>query len=194
MSLEAAARYFEKYKDDTRRLHYSKESVVVPRTVTEDIASDKQKRYKPRHGLWWSVGDSWADWCVGESFGGVRDYLHEFIIDDSKLLCIKTVEELDAFSEKYRTDHYLAELAADWHAISLGFDDFIDWPKVVKDYAGVEISPYLYERRLTVMWYYGWDCASGIIWDMSAMKACNLVAQYNPDTEEYEECHTLSAT
>ena len=42
----------------------------------------------------------------------------------------------------------------------------IDWVKVRKLYDGVEIAPYQYKRRLhpNFSWYYGWDCASGVIW------------------------------
>lgn len=42
----------------------------------------------------------------------------------------------------------------------------IDWKAVAKEYDGIEIDPYQYERRFSegFLWYYGWDCASGCVW------------------------------
>lgn len=41
----------------------------------------------------------------------------------------------------------------------------MDWPAMQKAYAGLVVAPYLYERR-HVRWYYGWDVASGVLWDL----------------------------
>lgn len=41
----------------------------------------------------------------------------------------------------------------------------MDWPAVQKRYAGLVVAPYLHERR-HVRWYYGWDVASGVLWDL----------------------------
>ena len=48
----------------------------------------------------------------------------------------------------------------------------IDWNRVAKKYQGIIITPYIWERRLTTTctWYYGWDVASGCIWDNKAIK------------------------
>jgi hypothetical protein len=45
-----------------------------------------------------------------------------------------------------------------------GRDNFPNWERVARDYDGVIISPYQFNRRMTLMWYYPWDCASGCIW------------------------------
>ena len=47
------------------------------------------------------------------------------------------------------------------------FDKMIDWPRVASDYAGIEICPYLSSKRMDEdsFWYYGWDVASGCVWD-----------------------------
>ena len=45
------------------------------------------------------------------------------------------------------------------------------WPGVAAEgWAGIEIAPYIWARRLDgpARWYYGWDAASGCIWDPTA--------------------------
>jgi hypothetical protein len=77
------------------------------------------------------------------------------------VLLIKNSEEMYQFHEKYKGDVYP------------GFPMvMIDWSKVAKDFDGIVITPYLWERRLDhhVNWYYGWDCASGCIWNTSVIE------------------------
>lgn len=47
-----------------------------------------------------------------------------------------------------------------------------DWIDVASRYSGIEIAPYQWKRRIhpSTFWYYTWDCASGCIWDLSAIK------------------------
>lgn len=48
--------------------------------------------------------------------------------------------------------------------------DHINWPMVADRYQGIVIAPYLWSRRMDGgLWYYGWDCASGCIWDAAAV-------------------------
>jgi hypothetical protein len=53
-----------------------------------------------------------------------------------------------------------------------GLDKMIDWPKVAEHYAGIEICPYLSNKRNDddFFWYYGWDVASGCIWDQKGIE------------------------
>lgn len=51
----------------------------------------------------------------------------------------------------------------------------IDWPKVAKRYGGIEITPYIYKARMTHLWYYGWDVASGCVWLASAVQNIKLL-------------------
>ncbi len=52
-----------------------------------------------------------------------------------------------------------------------GIYQIIDWPLLAGiDWDGIEICPYLQEfRRSNSGWYYGWDVASGCIWDSEAL-------------------------
>jgi len=58
----------------------------------------------------------------------------------------------------------------------------IDWEAVAKRYTGIEIEPYNWERRnsgpnnnysMSMLWYYGWDCASGCVWELDALVSFN---------------------
>jgi hypothetical protein len=52
---------------------------------------------------------------------------------------------------------------------------WIAWDRLRERYQGLIVTPYIWERRLTMgngpdaMWYYFWDCASGCIWDPAAI-------------------------
>lgn len=49
--------------------------------------------------------------------------------------------------------------------------EYIDWASVCRAYQGIVISPYFWSRRMGPMWYYSWDCASGVIWDADAIES-----------------------
>lgn len=42
----------------------------------------------------------------------------------------------------------------------------INWNKISIEYDGIEINPYIWKARLEVYWYYGWDIASGCVWNL----------------------------
>jgi hypothetical protein len=70
-----------------------------------------------------------------------------------------------AFDAEYRFPHP-----------DLGRMSYIDWPRVAERFDGVIIAPYQWKHRLELMWYYGWDCASGCIWNARAV-SCFEVAE-----------------
>ncbi len=77
-------------------------------------------------------------------------------------------EQLLEFNERYAK------------RVILGGEDFagyIDWIKVAKQYAGLIIAPYQWGYRLEpgTHWYYGWDCASGCIWDASVIERIEAI-------------------
>lgn len=69
----------------------------------------------------------------------------------------------------------------------------IDWPRVEADgFHGIEISPYLWKRRLEGgMWYYGWDCAAGVIWNKAAVHSVELIAKYDKKRDRIVEIKPL---
>jgi len=145
--------------------HYSKKPLRY-----EDVKSKKQKDkpdWKPV-GLWVSMDGSWKEWCEAEEFSLDRLACEADIElkPDARICRIKSVEELDTFHENYK-----APLFPD-APIQLGAMIGIDWKKVAKNYQGIIIAPYIWERRLegdAHSLYYGWDVASGCIWDKNAI-------------------------
>jgi len=154
---------------DLKLVHHAAQAITAlePRAYPVDFPA-----FKP-NGLWLSVEgeDSWQAWCEAERFNlGALTFVHDVELrPGAAVLRLSTAAELDAFTKTYwqRGELYpkLAKL-------------FLDWERVARDYGGIVIAPYVWERRLTrhTFWYYGWDCASGCIWDLSAIAAFRLRA------------------
>ncbi|MCJ2067819.1 hypothetical protein MKK75_03180 [Methylobacterium sp. J-030] len=135
------------------------------------VAQSPEPHFKP-YGLWVSVDDgsiSWPDYIDAEA----RDHgyrlrvVHDVqLATDARILLIPTVEDFDAFASQYgRTERFVP---SDYHM-------YIDWRAVAEAYQGIVIAPYRYDRRLDGgLWYYGWDCASGCIWDADAIAAITV--------------------
>lgn len=116
-------------------------------------------------GLWVSIDGAhdWPSWCHAESFR-------------LNWLRFRHVFELHP-SQAERVLHITDPLGIDMLTQRFGYDVsglrcFIDWPQVARRWAGVIIAPYQWSRRLEggAPWYYGWDCASGCIWDTSVLR------------------------
>lgn len=149
--------------------HYS--SGPVSRVYS--VAQQRQPHFKP-YGLWVSVDAGsigWPDYVEAEQ-GDHRWRLHVVhdvrLAPDARILLIATVEDFDAFAGLYgRTER---QVPSDYHM-------YIDWTAVAEAYQGIVIAPYRYDRRLDGgLWYYGWDCASGCIWDADAIAAITVRA------------------
>ena len=50
----------------------------------------------------------------------------------------------------------------------------IDWKKAARKYGGLIITPYQWDMRFELLWYYGWDCASGVIWGTKQIESFEL--------------------
>jgi hypothetical protein len=116
---------------------------------------------KPK-GLWLSVDgeNDWPSWCRAESFS-VESLERRFRIDlrdAESLLWITTADELLDFTKRYSKSIDLGS-SLNWC--------YIDWRTVACNYPGMVIAPYQWPLRHDprTHWYYGWDCASGCIWD-----------------------------
>jgi len=173
-----------------RRLHLSKNLVNL-----KDISEMPQKTDDKPIGIWYGIGDSWIDWCVSEGFGGIHQYIYEVVVNESRILTIDNMRDF----EKFENEHH--DLA-DWRkelqkADNLIFQelmlctgrksylDSMNYGNVAKSFDGIEITPYQWEKRLESMWYYGWDCASGCIWNPDAITELNLFAQYDVKKNEF---------
>jgi len=136
----------------TNRTHFSiKEELIIP------FKYNQKNDLKPE-GLWYGIDGDWKSWCESEMPHWIKDR-NEFILELNfdKILIISSIDELDLFHNEFSI------------LIGKTIHD-IDWKKIAQLYTGIEIHPYLYERRYEYLWYYGWDCSSGCIWDSSAIK------------------------
>ena len=149
--------------DSLKRIHFSEK----PFRLLADRSYKQKVGLKPQ-GLWYSVEggeDGWKAWCTSEDFClenlTVENHL---TLDESRLLKIKTVEQLDHFHERFMKVNLL-------HGMN-GVEG-INWKEVAKHHSGIEIAPYRWSRRMEpgFIWYYSWDCASGCIWDLSTITA-----------------------
>ncbi len=144
-------------------MHYSAKPLGVLYSVLgqPDIRNAFQKPY----GFWISVegADDWKSWCESEGFGGDRLVMETEIelAEDASILWLRSREELIAFTKTYGVD------------IGMFYScQAIDWHRVASEYQGIVIAPYQWSSRLDTFtsWYYGWDCASGCIWDVDAIR------------------------
>ena len=138
--------------------------------------SQEEAQYFKPSGLWVSVDgpDDWPSWCRSEEFGDIDNEIRYRVDLNSNcnVLILSTSGQLKDFNKKYSyTPSAYKNLLA-----GIGW---INWKKVANDYQGLIIAPYCWELRLDpdVMWYYGWDCASGCIWAAEAVKSITPVAK-----------------
>lgn len=93
--------------------------------------------------------DNQLDWLT-------KRFLYRLTISpDVRLLTIGDTASLDRFHSEYK-------IAVKYWTFQT---ELIDWRKVAERYDGIEIAPYIWERRLESRWYHSWDCASGCLWE-----------------------------
>lgn len=137
---------------------------------------------KPQ-GLWYQINNSWEEWCkynmpnwIGP--GNRGSHKIDFEIDKTNVLVIQTLEEFDLFHNTYCTPHPF-----------LKSESHINWKKVSETYDGIEISDHFCERRLEehCSWYYGWDVASGCIWNTDIIKVVGKAIKIKETENIYEQ-------
>lgn len=131
-----------------------------------------QRSYDKPDGFWYGFGNEWIDWTetAGPNYQG--DYVYEVDINGSNILQIKDYSEITVFTKEYGSDKQIAP----------GIIFNIDWPKIELRYDGIEINPYIRQARndTKTLWYYGWDVASGCIWNLEKVniKLLGLLKDY----------------
>ena len=149
-------------------VHFSAEPLTTIKSTPFNPDVKGFRRWKPQ-GLWVSVEEptnpdwlGWSNWCRSENFRLERlaHATRIFLKQDSRVLIIPQDMDINTFSNTFRkTD--------------IPFRDeiySIDWERVQQTYQAIIISPYDWTARHDLMWYYPWDCASGCIWDATAIK------------------------
>lgn len=116
--------------------------------------------FKPR-GLWYGVDGDWERWCQSEQLDWITDHRFALEIDDSRVLKLTNMSALQEFTAEYYSIDKV------WGSRY----QQIDWPRLTGLYSGIEISPYQWNGRHSLGWYYPWGCASGCVWDKSIIRS-----------------------
>jgi hypothetical protein len=166
---QGGGRFTNKY------IHYSDKPLNHLLDVPPEAQSENGM--KPR-GVWFGIGSSWKDWVSTEYGNSSTDIQGHFPTNketaivlkrNAKILRIKNAKQLDEFTRKYAgIDEFLAP-NKDGRWVP---GQMINWKRVAQDYDGIIIAPYIGSRRLSdhTMWYYGWDVASGCVWNIDAIR------------------------
>jgi hypothetical protein len=129
-------------------------------------APDRQAGYGKPVGFWLSdeSDHGWKQWCTEADWGTERlGHRTSFrLTPGANILHLTTVDEILAFHSEYGVSPFPG---ADFGLIP-------DWDRVKEQYGGILITPYQWTIRshLDMLWYSGWDCASGCFWDLSAIE------------------------
>jgi len=140
------------------------------------------------NGLWFDVNEEWKRWCEAVQFRlETLRYRHMVtILDTSRILLLQSAKDIDAFTRKYGRNHsggiQLLQGAKDIDAFTRKYgndlfgdirrqlSEYIIWGEVALKYSGIIVAPYSRSRSQAYLWYYGWHCASGCVWDTSAIR------------------------
>lgn len=183
------------------RLHMSPQR--IPKLLPEETPTKEDK--KP-NGFWYDLEGEWVSWCSsGYRFGY---YYYALDLDFSKILTIKNLKQFKKFEDEYKIrpfihrwmdaiyekfqqekdrtpemERFIEAMGTLNRPDGLHHNDFdIKWACVAEKHAGIEIP--LFQRSLESKWYDTWDCSSGVVWDISAIKGIKLYAYYNRRTKE----------
>lgn len=172
----AAEEFFNVREDLLSPLHMTASPELVPYAVQQD---EKDNSIGKPTGLWYGIGPSWAEWAYYNMSQMIQPYIFKLELNKKKMLVIESVKDFDNFEATYKVSNYIVPRMSS-----------IDWKRVAGKYCGVQIAPYLWQRRMSSFWYYSWDCASGCIWSPAAIKSVKLYAKYDEAKKKYIPTNT----
>ncbi len=144
-------------------IHYSNKKLKKVESRFDWIADPSYDNFKP-HGLWVSDKSSeycWEWWCRNEGFR-LRDLRYKTLIklkDNANILILDSIEKIRDFTDEFIDEKFFYKYR----------NEQLNWQSVAKKYDGVIITPYQWDLRYELSWYYAWDCASGCIWNADAI-------------------------
>ena len=147
--------------DDSQRVIMTHHPIKFSLTHKYEQTSCFGNPFEKPRGLWYGFGNSWIEWVRGEMPEWEGNCLYELNIKHSNVLSINNFKEMEQFYENFNT------IPTD--PTYQRWDEYhnpIDWNKVADKYDGIEIPVYRHECRFNHSWYYGWDVASGCIWNL----------------------------
>lgn len=126
---------------------------------------DRYRHDKPQ-GLWLSDESaemSWSEWCRQEGFRDTDAQVRtDFrILDSANILHLKTPQEIRVFTRLWVGEPHYEGNPATWD---------IRWADLAKIHDGILITPYQWECRIAVRWYYSWDVASACVWNLNVLE------------------------
>ena len=162
-----------------RLMHYTESPLVYDPDRTY-VQNDVRIFGKPV-GFWVSVEgeDDWPSWCTDNDFM-VNSLAHPHevaLAPGHNVLLLPTVEDVRSFHTNFSVEDPLdgkigpTRLTQEYIWKSRP----IDWTRVAAQYDGLIIAPYQWPCRMKYDWYYGWDAASGCIWNLSAIASVSPV-------------------
>jgi len=112
--------------------------------------------------LWLSCNDDWIKFMKKENINKLYKYKYLFRIDITKLIILKTFNDIIKFDDKYGYNEKIK------NNVIL---KFIDWNKVKKDgYYGIYVkNANIKKARSIFLWYSSFDICSVAIWDKKAI-------------------------
>jgi len=146
-----------------------------------------QRGHPKPNGLWFDVDGSWKRWCGSVQFRqeDLRFRHTVNILDTSRVLFLQDEKNVDVFTRQYGhdisghivplqsaedLDAFARQYGSDLFGDILGqFSNYIMWEEVAEKHSGIIINPYFRSRSQAYLWYYGWNCAGGCIWDTSVI-------------------------
>ena len=142
--------------------HFSKGPLSEIRSTEQcSQVGDFESPYEKPKGLWVSVDgdDDWPAWCSSEMPEWMIDVARYriYLTESPRVLLLSDLGLMTDFQAEFGRD------CGRWGRT------YIDWPTVASRYQGIIIAPYHWPLRTEMDWYYTWDCASGCIWDASAI-------------------------
>lgn len=157
-----------------RLLHYTEEPLDFKPAFTYE-QSEPRSFGKPK-GLWVSVEgeDDWLSWCTDNEFAtyALAHVSEVTLAPDANVLMLDSVEAIVDFHDRFSVEDTLHPLPR--HTFSEEYvwkSRPIDWTPITAVYDGIIIAPYQWSCRMKYDWYYGWDAASGCIWNLRAIAA-----------------------
>lgn len=144
-----------------RLLHYSEKPITFDRGFRYGEAGF----FKPP-GFWVSVAgdDDWPAWChaTGNWIDSLTCAHLVTLRPTANVLHVATPGEFDAFQSEYLKPipPFQVFCAIDWNAVAAKYD-------------GLIIAPFQWRRRRAIggEWYWPWDCASGVFWNLDAIES-----------------------
>lgn len=125
------------------------------------------------NGFWVSVEgeDDWRNWCEAEEWRiESLDNEYDVVLSDfANILYLNSAQDILEFTIEY--------LDTESNPLPWKSTRYILWDDLRKKYDGIIIAPYQWSCSMSkeTEWYYGWDVASGCIWNLSAVSSVTAV-------------------